>query len=46
MQLDYDENRPEETELCTACHKDTFFSHRGDKGQSGRFGAFIMLEDR
>ncbi len=30
--------------LCTACHRDTFFSHRADKGRSGRFGAFIMLE--
>ncbi|NOZ51370.1 MAG: peptidoglycan editing factor PgeF [Chloroflexi bacterium] len=32
-------------ELCTACHRHTFFSHRGDHGQSGRFAAFIMLED-
>ncbi len=30
--------------LCTACHTDIFFSHRGDKGQSGRFGAVIMLK--
>ncbi len=29
--------------LCTACHTDIFFSHRGDKGKSGRFGAVIML---
>lgn len=34
----------EMAELCTACHKDIFFSHRGDKGRSGRFSAFIMLE--
>ncbi len=39
-------NQIEVAELCTACHKDIFFSHRGDKGQSGRFGAFIMLEVR
>lgn len=30
--------------LCTACNRDLFFSHRADKGCSGRFGAFIMLE--
>jgi YfiH family protein len=29
--------------VCTACHTDVFFSHRGDHGQSGRFGAVIML---
>jgi len=33
-------------ELCTACHNDIFFSHRGDKGHSGRFAAFVMLEER
>ncbi|RME83343.1 MAG: peptidoglycan editing factor PgeF [Caldilineae bacterium] len=30
--------------VCTACHRQTFFSHRGDHGKSGRFAAFIMLE--
>ncbi len=29
--------------LCTACHTDIFFSHRGDQGRSGRFGAMVML---
>lgn len=29
--------------LCTATHTDKFFSHRGDKGRSGRFGAVITL---
>ena len=33
----------EVAQICTACHRDIFFSHRGDKGRSGRFGAFIML---
>ncbi|MCS7040433.1 MAG: laccase domain-containing protein, partial [Anaerolineae bacterium] len=32
--------------LCTACRRDLFFSHRGDGGRSGRFGAFIMLTER
>jgi YfiH family protein len=32
--------------LCTVCHKDTFFSHRADGGNTGRFGALIMLHDR
>lgn len=29
--------------LCTRCHRDTFFSHRGDHGKTGRFGALAML---
>ena len=29
--------------LCTACHTDEFFSHRAEKGRTGRFGAFIGL---
>ena len=33
----------EEARLCTACHRDEFFSHRADRGKTGRFGAFIAL---
>jgi len=29
--------------LCTASHTDEFFSHRGEHGQTGRFGALIGL---
>ncbi len=29
--------------VCTSCHKDTFFSHRGEGGQTGRQLSFIML---
>lgn len=29
--------------LCTACHPDDWFSHRGQKGKTGRFGALIAL---
>jgi hypothetical protein len=29
---------------CTACHKDIFFSHRGEKGKTGRQLNFIMLK--
>lgn len=29
--------------LCTRCHRDTFFSHRGDYGHTGRFAACIGL---
>lgn len=29
--------------ICTSCHRDEFFSHRGDRGHTGRFGAFVML---
>jgi len=28
-------------ELCTACHRDLFFSHRGDGGRTGRFGVVL-----
>ncbi len=31
------------SELCTACNTDMFFSHRAEKGRTGRFGAFIGL---
>lgn len=29
--------------ICTRCQRETFFSHRGDGPQTGRFGAVIML---
>lgn len=29
--------------ICTACHTDDWFSHRGEKGKTGRFGALISL---
>ena len=29
--------------LCTACHTDLFYSHRAEKGVTGRFGGFMML---
>jgi len=29
--------------LCTACHPEDWFSHRGEKGQTGRFGVLIGL---
>lgn len=29
--------------VCTACRTDDFFSHRGERGQTGRFGALIAL---
>ena len=30
--------------ICTACNTDDWFSHRGEKGKTGRFGAMIALE--
>jgi YfiH family protein len=30
--------------ICTACHPEDWFSHRGEKGQTGRFGALISLK--
>jgi hypothetical protein len=29
--------------LCTACRTDLFFSHRAEKGRTGRFGVMFML---
>jgi copper oxidase (laccase) domain-containing protein len=29
--------------LCTACRTDEFFSHRAEKGLTGRFGVIIGL---
>ena len=31
--------------ICTACHTDDWFSHRAEKGNTGRFGALISLID-
>jgi purine-nucleoside/S-methyl-5'-thioadenosine phosphorylase / adenosine deaminase len=30
--------------LCTACHLDDWFSHRAEKGKTGRFGTLISLQ--
>jgi hypothetical protein len=32
--------------ICTACHTDDWFSHRAEKGKTGRFGALISLLPR
>ena len=29
--------------ICTACHLDDWFSHRGENGRTGRFGVIISL---
>ena len=31
--------------ICTACHTDDWFSYRGEKGKTGRFGALIALQN-
>lgn len=33
----------ESANICTVCHPEDWFSHRGDKGITGRFGALIAL---
>jgi polyphenol oxidase len=35
----------EDVRLCTACRTDLFFSHRADKGRTGRMMNFIFLHD-
>lgn len=34
----------EQANLCTACHQDEFYSHRGDNGRTGRFAVVAYLE--
>jgi len=34
------------TGQCTACHPEDWFSHRGEQGKTGRFGALIALRDK
>lgn len=36
-------DRIELSDLCTACRVDLFFSHRAEKGLTGRFGALLVL---
>jgi len=33
-----------QTNFCTACHRDKFFSHRADKGSTGRFGVVLGFD--
>ena len=34
----------ESANICTVCHPKDWFSHRGEKGKTGRFGALIALK--
>jgi YfiH family protein len=36
----------EQAQLCTSCHSDTFFSHRADRGRTGRFAVVAFLQPR
>ncbi len=33
------------SQLCTACRTDEFFSHRAEKGKTGRFGVFLGIPE-
>lgn len=35
----------EQSGLCTACRTDLFFSHRAEKGKTGRFGTIFILNN-
>jgi polyphenol oxidase len=35
----------EVAEICTACHLEDWYSHRGEQGKTGRFGVLIALKD-
>lgn len=32
------------SQICTACHPEDWYSHRGEHGRTGRFGALIALQ--
>jgi hypothetical protein len=36
--------RVESAGICTACHTDEWFSHRAERGRTGRFGALIGMK--
>ena len=38
-------DRIEDVELCTSCRNDLFFSHRAEKGRTGRMMNFILVEE-
>jgi len=40
------EERIETAGLCTSCNTDLFYSHRAEQGNTGRFGAVMILHDR
>jgi YfiH family protein len=40
------EEHLEISELCTSCRNDLFFSHRAEKGKTGRTGVFIGMIDK
>jgi YfiH family protein len=39
-------NHIEDAEICTGCHTDSFFSHRCENGQTGRFPVIIALKEK
>lgn len=39
------EARIDTSRLCTACRTDLFYSHRAEKGHTGRFGGIVMLHE-
>ena len=38
-------NQIETAGICTACHPDDWYSHRGEKGKTGRFGVLFAMMD-
>ncbi len=42
--LDAGVRRVERSNLCTACRTDLWYSHRAERGKTGRFGAMVALK--
>lgn len=38
-------NHIEVSHLCTACHLEDWYSHRAERGKTGRFGVLMSIED-
>lgn len=44
MLMEVGVQRIEMSGMCTACHLDEWYSHRGEQGQTGRFGVLMALK--
>lgn len=43
--LDAGVRQIESSGICTACHRDEFYSHRGDGGATGRFAVLLGIQE-
>ncbi|HEU4365377.1 MAG TPA: peptidoglycan editing factor PgeF, partial [Candidatus Krumholzibacteria bacterium] len=46
MEAGVPDEQIELSDLCTSCRTDLFYSHRAERGNTGRFGALVTLHTR